>query len=215
MHFGNAFWSGKQLVFGDGEPGKTAPLAGALDVVAHEFTHAVIQASASLGHSGEAGALNEAVSDVFACFVEHQARDGSGNWRIGEDVLLSDGARRHGMRDLADPHSTHDPAHVSEARLVIDDRGGVHVNSTIAAHAAFLMTEGGSDVVSSVRVDGIGREEAERIWYRGLTRYLGPWSAFREAAEATVAAARDLHGAGSAEVRSVTAAWQAVGVLPL
>ena len=216
VHFGrgyaNAFWNGHQLVFGDGDGAQFAPLAGALDVVAHEFTHAVSESSAHLGHSGEAGALNEAVSDVFGCFVEHAVRKNGANWTVGEEVMLGK-AGKYGMRDLADPKKTRNPAHVREQSRDPDDNGGIHQNSTIPSHAAFLMTEGGTNRVSGVRVSGIGQTAAERIWYRALTRYLGPSSDFHDAADATVTAAKDLFGGKSKEVDAVTSAWQAVGVL--
>ena len=216
VHFGrdyaNAFWDGKRLVFGDGIPGRLAPLAAGLDVVAHEFTHAVSESAAGLGHEGEAGALNEAISDVFACLVDRDQKKGSAAWTIGEDLLPG---RRGALRDLRDPRRTGGPAHVSEQLFSVEDRGGVHANSAIPAHAAYLMTEGGENAVSGLSVDGIGPAAAARIWYRALARYLGPSSEFLDAAEATATAARDLYGARSKEYASVVRAWQAVGVLPL
>lgn len=222
VHFGlgytGSFWNGQQLVFGDGDGVRLRPLSAALDVVAHEYAHAVTESAADLGHAGEPGALNEAVADVFACFVEQDAASqsaGAGlgraaNWVVGEDATL-DGA---GMRDLADPHRTGNPARLDERDAYggdSDDRGGVHRGSTIASHAAWLMTEGGTE--AGLHVAGIGRAAAEHIWYRALTRYLGPWSGFLDAAEATLTAARDLYGAGSSQEAAARDAWRAAGVL--
>ena len=36
-----------------------------LDVVGHEFTHGVTQVQASLVYSGQSGALNQSITDVF------------------------------------------------------------------------------------------------------------------------------------------------------
>lgn len=41
----------------------------ALDIVAHEITHAVTCATSDLGYSGESGAINEGMSDVFAVYT--------------------------------------------------------------------------------------------------------------------------------------------------
>jgi bacillolysin len=210
--FNNAFWNGRQLVFGDGDGATFAPLSGALDVVAHEFTHAVTQASAGLGRAGEPGALNEAVSDIFACFIEHDLRGAGANWRIGEDVYFP--GQNAALRDLANPHRTRQPMHTGEEVETDQDNGGVHVNASIPGHAAWLMTVGGVHALSGVPVAAIGRAAAQRIWYRALTRYLGPHSDFRDAADATVAAAQDLYGAKSGKTASVRDAWRAVGVLP-
>ncbi|MSP59983.1 MAG: peptidase M4 family protein [Myxococcales bacterium] len=213
VHYGhrynNAYWNGRQLVFGDGDGLTFAPLAGALDVVAHEYTHAVIQSSSSLGHQGQSGALNEAIADLFGCFVERYTR-GGGNWRVGEEVYHP--GHHDALRDLADPHRTRQPAHWDERVVTSSDRGGVHKNSTIASHAGYLMTDGGENSVSGIQVSGIGVAAAERVWYRALTRYLGPSSDFLDAADATVAAAHDLYGAAGPV--GVARAWQAVGVMP-
>jgi Zn-dependent metalloprotease len=213
VHFGrgfaNAFFDGKQLVFGDGDGQTLLAPAGALDVVAHEFTHGVTETSSRLGMSGESGALNEGISDLFGCFVEHAVRGTRANWRVGDDVYLGGG---HGLRDLAEPHRTNNPEHASEWVDTSDDNGGVHVNSTIVSHAGYLISEGGSNGVSHLRVTGVGLAAAQRIWYRALTRYLHPRSGVRDAADATITAARDLYGKGT-QVDRVRAAWQAMGVL--
>lgn len=209
--FADAFWNGKQLVFGDGDAESFAPLSGALDVVGHEYTHAVTHASCGLGHAGEPGALNEAISDLFGTFIEHDARGDRANWTIAEDVYLAGGTR--GLRDLADPHRTLGPAHVDEQLVTEEDRGGVHFNSMIASHAGYLMSMGGTNAVSKLDVTGIGRSAAEKVWYRAVTRYLHPAANFRDAADATLAAARDLFGPGE-QAQAVAKAWSAVGVLP-
>jgi Zn-dependent metalloprotease len=61
-------------------------------------------------------------------------------------------------------------------------------------------------------VQGIGRQKAERIWYRALTVYMTSGSNFAGARQATIKAATDLHGANAPEVAAVMAAWSAVNV---
>ena len=194
VHFGsrydNAFFDGKQLVFGDGDGKDFAPLSGELDVVAHEFTHGVTAHTARLGMEGQGGALNEALSDIFGCFVE-------GNWKMGEAIYHPSG-RARALRDVADPHASNNPASMSEYVQTTSDNGGVHVNSTIVSHAAYLMAK--KLPVATV----------EKIWYRALTRYLHASADFADAADATIAAARDL---GSGAETSVHAAWVATGVI--
>ncbi len=213
VHFGqrfnNAFWDGKQLVFGDGDGKTFAPLSGALDVVAHEFTHAVTQASTHLGHQAESGALNEAISDLFGCFIERRVHSTSSNWTVGEQIYRP--GYHTSLRDLLDPHHTGNPAHIIERIATEGDRGGVHINSTIASHAGYLMAEGGTNSVSREHVKAIGSGATELIWYRALTTYLGRTSGFRDAADATIAAAVDLFGSGEKAV-AVKQAWHAVGI---
>ena len=205
VHFGsqydNAFFNGKQLVFGDGDGDAFSPLSAALDVVAHEYTHGVTAFTAKLANEGQSGALNEAISDIFGCFVTYGSGNGS-DWQVGETIYHPNG-RGQAMRDLQRPHATANPATMAEYQDTTDDQGGVHLNSTIVSHAAYLMTEGDGHVAP------LGPTAAQKIWYRALTRYLTSRATFLDAADATLRAAHDL-GGGEASVR---AAWVAVGVL--
>lgn len=186
MH--NAVWTGTSTQFGSGYATK--------DVVAHEWTHAVTQYTADLVYSDQPGALNEAMSDIFSCMVD---RD---DWLEGED--LPGGT----IRVLSDPAMLGDPGKVSEYVVTNRDNGGVHINSTIVSHAAYLMAEGGS--YNGFTISGIGRERTEQIFYRALTVYLTRGSDFIDAYYAILAAASDLYGTGSDVYNNVTLALQAV-----
>jgi thermolysin len=193
VHYGtsyeNAYWDGRELVFGDG--GATlGPTASALDVVAHEFTHGVTGATAKLGHSGQGGALNEGVSDVFGCLIAGT------KWQVGASIYHPNGHPR-AMRDLAHPHASGNPEKMSEYQDTQDDQGGVHVNSTIPSHAAYLMSK------------SLSSRDVGRVWYRALAHYLHAKAGFADAADATTAAAHDL----GLSVQPVHDAWVAVGVV--
>jgi bacillolysin len=197
----NAFWNGGLMAYGDG--GQVfKPLAGGIDVAAHEMTHGVTQHSANLEYVDQSGALNESMSDAFAVMVDTL------NWTIGETVVkdLVD-FPTGSLRDMADPHNggssgsaSWQPANMGEFVSTTDDNGGVHTNSGIPNHALYLVAT------------SIGRTEASRIWYRALTDYLTRSSQFVDARIATVQAAADLYGASSGEVTAVKNAWSSVGV---
>ena len=100
----------------------------------------------------------------------------------------------------------------------------VHYSSGVANHFYFLLAEGttnGSPSATCVAgntkkatgagsVTGIGRTKAEKIWYRALTVYMTSSTNYAAARSATLSAAADLYGAGSAEANAVAAAWTAV-----
>jgi Zn-dependent metalloprotease len=65
------------------------------------------------------------------------------------------------------------------------DGGGVHVNSFITNHTAYLIGQ------------EIGRGKLGQIYYRALTVYLTPNSDFSDARQAIVQSAIDLYGKGS------------------
>ncbi len=180
-NFQNAFWNGTQMVYGDG-------FASANDVVAHELTHAVTERTANLVYRDQSGALNESFSDIFGAMVD---RD---DWLMGEDLPIG------AIRSLENPNAYGDPKHVAEYNATCQDNGGVHTNSGIPNHAAYLLA-----------VDA-GREVAERVLYRTLVFYLTPTAQFEDFRLAAIQSATDLFGAGSDEVQATQAALAAVGL---
>lgn len=201
-----AFWNGNLMAFGDGDGQLFNSLALCDDVAAHELTHGVVGATAALRYENQSGALNEAYADIFAAMVD---RD---DWTMGEDCTAA--APGH-LRNMADPKAAYEqqPTRMSEyvnlPNTEQGDWGGVHVNNSIPAHAAYLMAEG-------LSVKGLGtsfgREKTEQIWYRALTTYLTASSQFIDARHATLQAAEDLYGTSSPETTAVGLAWDIVEV---
>jgi thermolysin len=230
----DAFWCGEcgpdgvgLLYFGNGIPpdstygGRTwSPLAGALDVVAHELTHAVTHSSSGLIYRNESGALNEAFSDIMGTSVEffHQpagAARAQADFIIGEDAIRSPDGLRHGTRSLSNPGAFGHPDHYSIRYTGSDDDGGVHVNAGIPNHAFYLAVIGGTNRTSGMTVRGVGlahREQIEKAFYRAFVYMLPASATFSTARAATIQAARDLYGVGSAPELSIAQAWCAVGV---
>ncbi|RPI57386.1 MAG: peptidase M4 family protein [Acidobacteria bacterium] len=207
------------LVFGDGDGRVFTFLAGGFDVVAHEWTHGVTDFTSRLIYQDESGALNEAFSDIMAAAMEFYYQPPGGgrdeaDWLIAEDVvLLSPGF----LRSLNNPIAGGEPDHYTLRQFIgttIDD-GGVHYNPTIATHAFYLSVVGGRNRVSGITVPGVGMTNIERmewVFYRAFTMLMGPNSRFSDARRATIQAAADLFGEGSAERTQVELAWTAVGV---
>lgn len=225
LFFINAFYAGNGImVYGEGLPPGYVLLpfyqevdyfAGGLDVIAHELSHGVTEYSSGLVYRNESGALDEAFSDIMAVGVEYMFQAPGGGQRqadytIGEDVI-----RPGGFRNLANPGALNDTDHYSRRYTGAQDNGGVHINATIPGHAFYLAIEGGTNRTSGQSVQGVGaanREQIEKIFYRAFTLLLPASATFSTARAATIQAARDLYGPGSAPERAVTQAWSAVGV---
>jgi len=187
--------------------------AGSLDVVAHELTHGVTAFSSNLLSLNEAGALNEAFSDMMGTSVEFSVKPAAANYMMGEN--LTSVVVAGFQRSLADPLSLGTPDNYAIRLLDAADNGEVHANSTIPSHAFYLAIEGGTNRTSKLAVTGVGaanREQIEKIFYRGFTQLLPSNATFATARAATIQAARDLYGVGSAPERAVIQAWTAVGV---
>jgi thermolysin len=225
VHYGrnynNAYWDGSTMTYGDGDGSTFSPLT-TLDICGHEMTHGVIERTANLTYSGESGALNESMADVFGAMVESYARGGAitaDTWKIGEQAYTP-GTAGDALRYMDDPHKApnsgftadDDPDHYAERYTGTADNGGVHINSGIGNKAFYLVAAGGTHHRSGVTVTGIGATKAAKIWYRALTYYMTSGTNFAGARTATLNAAADLYGSSSAEYTTVATAWCAVGV---
>jgi thermolysin metallopeptidase-like protein/emfourin len=215
VHYGrsydNAFWDGRQLVFGDGDGRVFTRFTKPVDVLGHEFVHAVTEHTAGLVYQGQSGALNESMSDVFASCLKQRLLGQSADradWLIGEGLFLPS-VRGRALRSMAEPGTAYDdpvlgkdPQVGSMADYVetTQDNGGVHLNSGIPNRAYHL---------AAVALGGNAWERAGQVWYAALTSGIGPDADFATFAAATLTAAE----AVSAETRDAVAeAWRTVGV---
>ncbi|WP_330258819.1 M4 family metallopeptidase [Streptomyces murinus] len=226
VHYGsnynNAFWDDSCfcMTYGDGDGTTFGPLV-ALDVAGHEMSHGVTSKTAGLTYSGESGGLNEATSDILGTMVEWYANNPSdpGDYLIGEQIVRP-GFGGTALRYMDQPSRDGSSADYWSSSVGNLD---VHYSSGVANHFAYLLAEGsGAKVVNGVSynsptyngstVTGIGHDKVGKIWYRALTVYMTSSTNYAGARTATLNAAKDLYGAGSAEYDAVAAAWSAVNV---
>ena len=187
----NAYWNGVEMSYGDGNQTTENAFTAANDVVAHEITHGVTSSTADLVYEYQPGALNESFSDVFGYFLDSE------DWLIGEDLYKTNG---EAIRDMQDPTKYGQPAHMKDYKnySIEYDNGGVHINSGIPNKAAYNT------------ITKIGKEKAEKIYYRALTQYLTRQSQFSDAKDSLIQSAKDLYGDQVAN--QVKDAWNEVGV---
>jgi Zn-dependent metalloprotease len=201
-NYNNAGWNGTQMVYGDGDGTTFINFSGDLDVVGHELSHGVTEATSNLIYQNESGALNEAFSDIMGTAIEYYY--GTGNWTIGEDITPG----TNGIRNMANPGEDGDPSYYADRYTGTGDNGGVHINSGIANHWFYLLVNGGQNAnparASGTNVVGIGLAAAENIAFLGFTAL--PASANFCAARASTIAV-----AGS-QAANVADAWDEVGV---
>jgi Zn-dependent metalloprotease len=225
LFFANAVYYGDAtMLYGVGLPeGLTSGgrhwnfASGAIDIVAHEITHGVTEYTSDLIYRNESGALNESFSDIMGAAVEfffQPAGDGlmRADYLCGEDIARG---ATVGIRSMSNPVERGHPDHYSIRFTGSTDNGGVHINSGIPNHAFYLAIEGGVNRVSGLPVEGVGsanRAQIETVFYRAVTQLLPSNATFTMARAATIQAARDLYGPGSAAERALTEAWDAVGV---
>ena len=222
VHYGNgyvnAFWDGSKMTYGDGDGTNFGPLVS-LDVAGHEMSHGVTENTANLTYSGEPGGINEATSDIFGTMVEFYAANTNdlADYFIGEEFDLKN---HEGFRRMDDPQLDGNSLSCWRSGAGSVD---VHYSSGIGNHFFYLLAEGSgaktiggkqhnSPTCNGSTVTGIGRDAAAKIWFRALSVYMTSNTNYAGARTATLNAARDIHGAGSAQYNAVAAAWSAVSV---
>ncbi|ATZ95398.1 MULTISPECIES: M4 family metallopeptidase [Dickeya] len=217
VHYGkdyqNAFWNGQQMVFGDGDGKIFNRFTIALDVIAHELSHGVVESESNLLYFRQSGALNESLADVFGSMVKQYYRNQKvqqADWIIGEG-LLADGIDGKGLRSMARPGTAYDdlllgtdpqPAHMRDFVNTREDNGGVHLNSGIPNRAFYL---------AAMALGGYSWEKTGRIWYDALCDKALPQNAdFSIFARFTVEHAKKRFNEAVAD--AVLRAWHQVGV---
>ncbi|MFI1965146.1 M4 family metallopeptidase [Streptomyces pathocidini] len=221
VHYGqeynNAFWDGHQMVFGDGDGEIFNDFTTSLDVIGHELAHGVTQYTANLDYQGQAGALNESVSDVFGSLVKQYALGQTAeeaDWLIGAD-LLAGAVEGKALRSMKAPGTAYDddvlgkdpqPGSMDGYVDTTEDNGGVHINSGIPNRAFYEV---------ATAIGGKAWERAGQIWYDVLTGgKLAKDANFAAFAQLTVAAAQKRYGKDSKELAAVQKGWSEVGVTP-
>jgi len=223
-NWANAAWYANAMYYGDAGGG-ILPLV-ALDIAGHEMSHGVNQATAGLVYSNDAGGLNEANSDIMGTMVEFYANNASDtpDYKIGEEIYASNPGETNAIRYMFRPGDA--DGGTSYNCYPAGGLGGVdpHYSSGPANHFFYLLAEGAvnpagfnytaSQLVCNgdTGVSGIGRDAAAKIWYRALAVYMTSGTTYPQARTATLNAAADLYGSGSAQYNAVARAWSAVNV---
>lgn len=181
----NAAWAKTRFIFGAGSNDGLDNFEKALDVVGHEYTHAVIQTTSNLKYEGQSGALNEHLADVFGVIINNRHHKKLANpFAIGATVLAGVlKEKAHALRDMMDPTKglSKQPAHMRdlltekfakfgpECKPTSDnDRCGVHVLSGIPNKMAALV------------MSAIGMEASAELFYNVMTKRLTENSQFAD-----------------------------------
>lgn len=224
----NAYWDGAQMKYGDGKT-LCKPLVS-LDIAGHEMTHGVTSKTANLVYKGESGGLNEATSDIFGTMIEYRAADPNDppDYLLGEKIVKAPGVTA--LRFMYQPSL--DVGLWSQASRDCWATGYAtvdpHFTSGVGNHFYYLLAEGSqtagmpvskvckqtdsTNATDSIKVAGIGRANAEQLWYHALTNNMTSTTDYKAARVATLASAKSLYGDDSLRYRATEWAWLAVNV---
>ncbi|MGZ5271471.1 MAG: M4 family metallopeptidase [Ramlibacter sp.] len=213
IHYGqkynNAMWNGSQMVYGDGDTKLFVDFTRGNDVIGHELTHGVTQHSLQLGYSGDAGGLNESLSDCFgSMFRQWEAKQdvAQADWLIGADIM-GPAAKAKGftcLRNMANPADkaalAAQPVHYSQLTPGMDP----HYSSG-PPNLAFATT--------CKALGGKSWERIGQVWYAALTTSgPDPSMTMPKFAARTRQLATQLYPKVAAVAAAVDAGWTTVGL---
>ncbi|WP_297959878.1 M4 family metallopeptidase [uncultured Ruminococcus sp.] len=160
--------------------GPNGDIERCVDVVGHEFTHAVVDATCKLKYENQSGAINEAYADILGEFAQDGTLDSHGeNKSSGGKRYFNNGTTMSDYHYLGENETLED-----------HDQGYVHENSAIISHAAFLIWDkwpGKSDKNNDGYNDN-KRCELSALFYRSL-QFMSELSDFRSCGYALINAA--------------------------
>lgn len=139
-----------------------------LDTVSHEYTHSVLGSIVSLDYKGESGAISEAYADIMG------------------EIIENDSSWTNEARKISSPRDNEHPDYYKgvywiDTNDMNDDKGGIHNNSTVISHAAFLMNQ-----------KGIHMNELAKIFYTSMF-YLPSNANFNDCRESVIQAVKNVN----------------------
>lgn len=176
----NASWMAPWKMFTFGAGGDLLDdFTKALDVVGHEYTHAVVSSSSNLEYVHESGALNEHLADVFGVMIEQKYQNPVNPFLLGDTVLRGELSKYPALRDMLNPAKgvSEQPGHVNEIEAEFgpncqatmnNDNCGVHILSGIPNRASALM------------IQALGWEKLYPLFYQVMTVRLRANSKFSD-----------------------------------
>jgi Zn-dependent metalloprotease len=222
--YDNAFFDPgcKCMYIGDGSSFYSL---GSIDVIGHEMSHGVTDATSNLTYAGESGGLNESNSDIGGEMVEAYARNGgtgvvipaSGNdWMMGKEISKTGQPLRwmyKPSKDGSSPDAWSSTiknlnVHYSSGpnnRMFYFLSQGSNASSTSDYYSKYL-------IKSPAAMTGIGNDKAFRIWFKANTTKFTASTNYADARNKVLAAAQELYGVGSKEAIAVQRAYAAINV---
>ncbi|MFI6319689.1 M4 family metallopeptidase [Nonomuraea sp. NPDC050556] len=210
----NAYWNGSYTSFGHNQANNQQ--ATPMDVVGHEFGHAIFQTSGSggSGSGNETGGLNESTGDIFGALTEAYANEPANldppDYLVGEEVnLVGQGPIRN----------MYNPSALGHPNCYTGSFPEVHAGAGPQNHWFYLVAEGTnpSGKPASTRCDngaaitGIGIQKAGQVFQTALNMKTIPWT-HGKARLTTLQAAKQLFPGSCVEFNVVKNAWNGVSV---
>jgi hypothetical protein len=195
------------------DPRDHTPFTSAVDVVAHELGHRIID---HMTHGGlemsplsEDVAVHESLADTFASLVDDD------DWVIGDTLVEP-------IRDMKHPERLGHPGNVADLKSVLAPGSEFMVpvgrdrrTGEVVTAPDWHVVAGIPNKAASIIGDELGRDKLGQIYFKAVRENVRGGQEIEGLAVAVMKSARDLFGANSREFQVTKDAWDAVGVLEL
>lgn len=181
----------------------------AKDVVAHEWSHRVIdrltQGTLKMSPVSSDVAIHETLADTLASAFDKD------DWQLGEELGKP-------IRDMKNPESLGHPGHMQDLKQTLaPDSQFVHPARTPNGEVVLLpdwhVVAGVPNKAATIIGDTLGRDAMAKIYVKAARDHIRGGDKFSGLAAAVVRSAQELYGAGSRELQVTRDAWDAVGLL--
>ncbi|RJQ72289.1 M28 family peptidase [Pseudonocardiaceae bacterium YIM PH 21723] len=209
----NAYWTGDHTEFGYN--GSKAKDMTSIDVVGHEFGHAIFQYSGSGQGSGtEANGMNESTGDIFGALVEHYVNGkDKPDYDVGELVDFFGNGKN--LRFMYKPSLDGGSPDCYTTSWPSDE----HLVAGPQNHWFYLLAEGSkptngqpeSPTCNNSSITGLGIQTAGKIFYNALQQKTSSWN-YAALRKAALTAAKNLFPNSCGEFNTTKAAFDAVSV---
>jgi bacillolysin len=214
IHYGDvddAAWNilSKKLFFGDGIAHN--PWAS-LDIVAHEYGHGITDFQIGWAITGDPGAFNEGLSDIWAIIIKDRICPGVyWPYKFGDEIMINPAYDCIRNWLSTNNSAAEDSIADTYGSILYYTNNNKYYRSGVFSHWYYLLVEGNGSTVQ-----GVGNDMAEDLIveavFNGYLRYTTTYAEIRTAME--IAATSLDSGTYDNIIKPMQNAWHAVNVGP-
>ena len=211
---GKFYPSGDVFTFGIASGSTTYKPFGSVDIIGHEYGHAILYKSSGLNSSGETkAAIHEGLADIWAIIIEKRITPSADYWKFGEQIMAIGNSC---IRNFQSPNDATAYTQISSTYgCGAFNSTDSHIKGGLLPYWFYLLVNGGSGtngLNNSYQILPLGYNLAEELVRKTTftTAYLEDCTTFQHVADAFIDAAEDNYN--DFFVEQVRNAFYAVGL---
>lgn len=187
---------------------------GSVDIIGHEYGHAILYKSSGFNSSGDTkAAIHEGLADIWAIIIEKHITPSANYWKLGEQIMINGSSC---IRNFQSPNDATAYTQISSTYgCGLFNSTDPHIKGGLLPHWFYLLVKGGSgtnELNNSYQILPLGFDLAEQLIYKttSVSGYLQGCTSFYDVASAFIDAAEDNYN--DFTVEQVRNAFYAVGL---